>query len=289
MSEFSKDQIAGKWSACNCLGIKLWRKTIKNSPRKFSAFRDAFELFDRSGEGMVEWTECANMARCFGYNPTNKYVLSKFFSRTYALYTKYMYKVLMLFVSWVKIVWRESVSKYLMHILGLLGGDEVENMTASQLREKRISLDDFLPHLWTISQAPDPGRVWQHIYNWLVRITKWLKISSNSYKGCYEEFYEGLKVFDKDGSGKVNWEKTAYIITIYDSFYISHISLGCVLRLWIGFRQRVASRFDRFGWEALWQGLRQAPRGSGGRRWQRQVRYLHQDHFVRQGGQRRIN
>ena len=27
---------------------------------------------------MVEWTECANMARCFGYNPTNKYVLSEF-------------------------------------------------------------------------------------------------------------------------------------------------------------------------------------------------------------------
>ena len=50
-------------------------------------------------------------------------------------------------------------------------------MTATQLKEKRISLDDFIPHLWTISQAPDPG--------------------------CYEEFYEGLKVFDKDGGGKV--------------------------------------------------------------------------------------
>ena len=52
-------------------------------------------------------------------------------------------------------------------------------MTAAQLKEKRISLDDFIPHLWTISQAPDPG--------------------------CYEEFYEGLKVFDKDGGGKVRF------------------------------------------------------------------------------------
>ena len=75
------------------------------------------------------------MARCFGYNPTNKYVLE------------------------------------------LLGGDELETMPASVLKEKRISLDDFIPHLWTISLAPDPG--------------------------CYEEFYEGLKVFDKDGGGKV--------------------------------------------------------------------------------------
>ena len=75
------------------------------------------------------------MARCFGYNPTNKYVLE------------------------------------------LLGGEELETMTAAVLKEKRISLDDFIPYLWTISLAPDPG--------------------------CYEEFYEGLKVFDKDGGGKV--------------------------------------------------------------------------------------
>merc|ERR1712019_181247 len=119
MSEFTKEQIA--------------------------AFRDAFELFDRSGEGMVEWTECANMARCFGYNPTNKYVL------------------------------------------GLLGGDEIETLTAAQLKEKRISLDDFIPHLWTISQAPDPG--------------------------CYEEFYEGLKVFDKDGGGKVSGQELRHVLT----------------------------------------------------------------------------
>merc|ERR1712157_31032 len=37
---------------------------------------DAFELFDRSGgKRLVAWTECANLARCFGYNPTNQYVL----------------------------------------------------------------------------------------------------------------------------------------------------------------------------------------------------------------------
>ena len=93
----------------------------------FLAFNDAFELFDRSGgKRLVAWTECANLARCFGYNPTNQYVLH------------------------------------------LLGGDEIDTMPKSQLAEKTIGLDDFLPHLWTISQAPDPG--------------------------CYEEFFEGLKV-----------------------------------------------------------------------------------------------
>ena len=130
----------------------------------YSAFRDAFELFDRSGgQGLVQWTECANLSRCFGYNPTNKYVLE------------------------------------------LLGGDELETMTQAQLKEKTIGLDEFLPHLWTISQAPDPG--------------------------CYEEFYEGLKVFDKDGGGKVR----------------SQPLTGFIINLIQGLCHRVASRFDPIG------------------------------------------
>merc|ERR1712151_676497 len=112
---------------------------------QIAAFNDAFELFDRSGgKRLVAWTECANLARCFGYNPTNQYVLH------------------------------------------LLGGDEIDTMPKSQLAEKTIGLDDFLPHLWTISQAPDPG--------------------------CYEEFFEGLKDFDKlldgheDADGNVKYD-----------------------------------------------------------------------------------
>ena len=154
-TEFTKEQIAGKrdikkWSCCDFLPKKTlqFRSEFCNFQTKlvlfffktrsnfdkivwqniiFLAFNDAFELFDRSGgKRLVAWTECANLARCFGYNPTNQYVLH------------------------------------------LLGGDEIDTMPKSQLAEKTIGLDDFLPHLWTISQAPDPG--------------------------CYEEFFEGLKV-----------------------------------------------------------------------------------------------
>ena len=110
------------------INIFFWKiGQLKHKNIIFLAFNDAFELFDRSGgKRLVAWTECANLARCFGYNPTNQYVLH------------------------------------------LLGGDEIDTMPKSQLAEKTIGLDDFLPHLWTISQAPDPG--------------------------CYEEFFEGLKV-----------------------------------------------------------------------------------------------
>ena len=36
----------------------------------FSEFKDAFELFDRTGDGIVAWDQCAPLARCFGYNPS---------------------------------------------------------------------------------------------------------------------------------------------------------------------------------------------------------------------------
>merc|ERR1712130_1057650 len=33
-------------------------------------FKDAFELFDRTGEGIIAYNQCCDVARCFGYNPT---------------------------------------------------------------------------------------------------------------------------------------------------------------------------------------------------------------------------
>lgn len=54
------------------------------------------------------------------------------------------------------------------------------------MEEKTITLDDFLPILWTISQAADPG--------------------------SYEDFFEGLKVFDKDGNGNVNSAELRHVL-----------------------------------------------------------------------------
>merc|ERR1712131_208199 len=34
-------------------------------------FKDAFELFDRTGEGVIPYNQCSSLARCFGYNPTD--------------------------------------------------------------------------------------------------------------------------------------------------------------------------------------------------------------------------
>ena len=70
----------------------------------------------------------------------------------------------------------------------LLGGGSEENLpTKAQMSENSITLDDFLPILWTISQAPDPG--------------------------SYEDFFEGLKVFDKDGNGNVNSAELRHVLS----------------------------------------------------------------------------
>ena len=99
----------------------------KENNKNFLEFKDAFELFDRTGEGIIPYSECAALARCFGYNPLDS------------------------------------------HVRVLLGGGDEENpATATDMMTKSISFEDFLPILWAISQADEPG--------------------------AYEDFLEGLKV-----------------------------------------------------------------------------------------------
>ena len=110
-------------------------------------FKDAFELFDRTGEGVVKWIECAPLARCFGFNPTDA-------------------KVRML----------------------LCGSEEEEEQpTKGDMEEKSINFEDFLPILWGVASAKDPG--------------------------TYEDFYEGLKVFDKDGQGSISSAELRHVMT----------------------------------------------------------------------------
>ena len=39
-----------------------------------SEFKDAVELFDPSGDNIIPWSEVANFARAFGYNPLDSHV-----------------------------------------------------------------------------------------------------------------------------------------------------------------------------------------------------------------------
>ena len=41
---------------------------------EIAEFKDAFELFDKTGTGIIPYSECANLARCFGYDPLDSHV-----------------------------------------------------------------------------------------------------------------------------------------------------------------------------------------------------------------------
>merc|ERR1712149_164676 len=108
-------------------------------------FKDAFELFDRTGEGIIGYNQCCDVARCFGFNPT-----------------QFGVKLL------------------------LAGGDEENLPTKEDMENKSISFDDFMPILWGVASAADPG--------------------------TFEDFMEGLKVFDKDGNGTVSSAELRHVM-----------------------------------------------------------------------------
>ena len=85
--------------------------------KTFLEFKDAFELFDRTGEGVIAWNECSSLARCFGFNPTDT-------------------KVKILLVG---------------------SEEEEDLPSAADMASKSISFDDFLPILWGIATSKDPG------------------------------------------------------------------------------------------------------------------------------------
>merc|ERR1712149_89724 len=69
----------------------------------------------------------------------------------------------------------------------LAGGDEENLPTKEDMENKSISFDDFMPILWGVASAADPG--------------------------TFEDFVEGLKVFDKDGNGTVNSAELRHVLT----------------------------------------------------------------------------
>jgi len=120
MSEFSSDQIAGIERDKSYLGGKnnfyFWSSIFffeikEEITGQFSknglAFRDAFELFDRTGAGTIAYKECSSLARCFGYSPTDAFVKSKisFFSSHFLIFQTFSVAA----TEWLK--WKQNWAK----------------------------------------------------------------------------------------------------------------------------------------------------------------------------------
>jgi len=106
---------------------------------QISEFREAFQLFDRSGDERIKLSQVGDVIRALGQNPTNA-----------------------------------EVAKVL------------SNPNPEEMNSKSMTFDEFLPMLASITQQQAPG--------------------------SYEDFVEGLRVFDKEGNGTVNSAELRHVL-----------------------------------------------------------------------------
>ncbi|XP_021060732.1 myosin light chain 6B [Mus pahari] len=120
--------------------VDLSKVVIEFNKDQLEEFREAFELFDRVGDGKILYSQCGDLMRALGQNPTNAEVLK---------------------------------------VLG--------NPKNEELKSRRVDFETFLPMLQAVAKNRD--------------------------QGTYEDYLEGLRVFDKEGNGKVMGAELRHVLT----------------------------------------------------------------------------
>ncbi|XP_039721635.1 myosin light polypeptide 6 isoform X3 [Pteropus medius] len=119
--------------------IDLSKVVIEFNKDQLEEFKEAFELFDRVGDGKILYSQCGDVMRALGQNPTNAEVLK---------------------------------------VLGHPKSDE--------MNVKVLDFEHFLPMLQTVAKNKD--------------------------QGTYEDYVEGLRVFDKEGNGTVMGAEIRHVL-----------------------------------------------------------------------------
>ncbi|XP_028929578.1 myosin light polypeptide 6-like [Ornithorhynchus anatinus] len=116
------------------------QKVVQFNKDQLEEFKEAFQLFDRTGDGKILYSQCGDVMRALGQNPTNAEVLK---------------------------------------VLG--------NPKRNEMNVKVLDFEHFLPMLQTVAKNKD--------------------------QGTYEDYVEGLRVFDKEGNGTVMGAEIRHVLT----------------------------------------------------------------------------
>uniref|UniRef100_A0A8C2SKM7 Myosin light chain 6B n=1 Tax=Capra hircus TaxID=9925 RepID=A0A8C2SKM7_CAPHI len=119
--------------------IDLSKVVIEFNKDQLEEFKEAFELYDRVGDGKIQFSQCGDVMRALGQNPTNAEVLK---------------------------------------VLG--------NPKSDEMNVKVLDFEHFLPMLQTVAKNKD--------------------------QGTYEDYVEGLRVFDKEGNGTVMGAEIRHVL-----------------------------------------------------------------------------
>ena len=133
-------------------------------------FKEAFGLFDRVGDSQVAFNQVADIMRALGQNPTNKDV-TKILGNPSADGKKSSLKD-----ANVKTLKKGSRLNKLRWKARLITSPAPCDLFPPDMANKRLNFDAFLPMLKEVDALQ---------------------------KGTYDDYVEGLRVFDKEGNGTV--------------------------------------------------------------------------------------